>query len=201
MLAAMSPARPTNVSVVTPDECGVIRTLVSSPNGSVAGGVVSPDPAGYRYQNVALASAERVAVGLSHVHESWIQRLEKQGVAVRAERTQLVGADHAFGRVRQRRGHHHDVGLAHQIGEAGHVSRPGQPVRVSVHPARSGDRRPCGAEGAEQLPGELADVAESDEADSGIPQRAGLWDRSSYTDVAHTSRRSDRSWRGSRGAT
>jgi glutamate dehydrogenase len=31
-------------------------------------------------QNVALASAERVALGLVHVHESWIRRLEKQGL-------------------------------------------------------------------------------------------------------------------------
>ncbi len=31
-------------------------------------------------QNVSLASAERVALGLSHVHESWIRRLEKQGL-------------------------------------------------------------------------------------------------------------------------
>ncbi len=31
-------------------------------------------------QNVALASAERVSLGLSHVHESWIRRLEKQGL-------------------------------------------------------------------------------------------------------------------------
>ena len=31
-------------------------------------------------QNVALAGAEKVAVGLSHVHESWIKRLEVQGL-------------------------------------------------------------------------------------------------------------------------
>jgi glutamate dehydrogenase len=36
---------------------------------------------GHNYeQNIALASAERVAVGLSHVHESWIRRLERQGL-------------------------------------------------------------------------------------------------------------------------
>ncbi|MEJ7628708.1 MAG: NAD-glutamate dehydrogenase [Nocardioidaceae bacterium] len=35
-------------------------------------------------QNVAMASAERVAPGLSHVHESWIRRLERQGLLDRA---------------------------------------------------------------------------------------------------------------------
>jgi len=35
-------------------------------------------------QNVAMASAERVSLGLSHVHESWIRRLERQGLLDRS---------------------------------------------------------------------------------------------------------------------
>ena len=61
-------------------------------------------------------------------------------------------------------------------------ARPMSPAQDS--PCASASTRPDpvtaaagAAEGAEQLPGALADVAEADEADAGVPQRAGLRDR------------------------
>jgi hypothetical protein len=89
----------------------------------------------------------------------------------------LVGADHALRRRRQRCRHHHDVGLAQKVVEPVDVTRPGQTVCGGIHPTRSGDGDPRGTEGAEQFPGELADVTESDEADAGVAQRLGLRDR------------------------
>ena len=52
-----------------------------------------------------------------------------------------------------------------------------RPCAAGVDAARSGDRRAGAPEGAEQVPATLADVAEADEADPGVPQGARLRDR------------------------
>jgi len=59
-------------------------------------------------------------------------------------------------------------------------------------PIRDGD--PRRTEGAEQIPGELADVPEADQPTRASRNVLACGIASSYTAVAHTSRRSDRSW-------
>ena len=82
----------------------------------------------------------------------------------------------------QRRRHHRDIALRHQPIQLGGVTRPRQAALRDA--SRAGHRRRTTTEGAEQVPRVPADVAEPDEPDVCVTQRAGL----RYRSVVHRRR-------------
>ena len=74
-----------------------------------------------------------------------------------------------LGLLGQRGGHHDDVGVAQQVVEPRGVARPGQAVRGGVDTTRTGHRGADTSDAAQQLPRQLADVTESEEADADSP--------------------------------
>ena len=178
MLAAMSSTRPMNVSLVTPDECGVISRFGRSANGrslgaldAVARRVAIPDVDRRRPDD---AVAKRV-VQRPLLHQRSAADIDQHPVGRRAPAVAARPIMPSVCSV-QRRRHHRHVALASSAGPARPVSAAHASPQLR-RPPRAGHRRTGATEGAEQVPRCAADVAEADEPDCARRSAPGLGNR------------------------